>query len=90
MELAWYPLNGKLGDSTFFSIGLIAGPNADWINYAGGDPIVYMNTAAGAIGTFDVAPTVGLFGFGKYKFKMVDNTQYQNGWMAGAGVYVRL
>ncbi len=89
VELAWYPLNFQYGDSTWGSIGLIAGPNADWLNYGGDDPIVYMNTAAGVIGSFDVTPTVGFFGFGKYKFMLAD-TQYQDGWMAGIGTYIRL
>ncbi len=69
------------GESLRF--GLIAGPNVDWIPQEGdAEPISYIVGASGFV--IGYAPkSVGAWLGAKYKFSLVDDTYYQDGWQAG-------
>jgi hypothetical protein len=65
--------------------GILAGPNVDWV-YPAEDPITYLNGAAGGLIAYDM----GDFGFwlgGKYKFSIADDDMFNDGFLAGIGVY---
>ena len=73
-------------------VGLIAGPNVDWIANvptAGIDPTVYLTTAAGGFLWYDIKPTFGVWGYAKYKFSLETGNLYPEGTVAGAGLLVR-
>lgn len=71
------------------NFGLLAGPNADWINIPDGQPaILYMVGAGGGILAVDVTDAVGLWTMAKYKFALEDNN-YEDGIVLGGGLYLR-
>jgi hypothetical protein len=66
--------------------GLIAGPNAAWVDNPSepsSDPILYLAGSSGAIAAYKV-----VWVYGKYNFAVKDDqTYYQDGWSIGVGLY---
>ena len=50
----------------------------------------YIVGAAGVIGGIYFSAKVGLWGYGKYKFKLEKEILYQDGYAFGGGFYLRL
>lgn len=90
--------NGALeGEVAYFvspykglSIGLIAGPGADWIaQQAGMTPISYLTGAGGALLGYNWTK-LGIYAGGKYKVTYKDNTAYPAGWRVGVWLAYRV
>ena len=92
IEVSWYPIGGKApwGSNNKWALGLLAGPNTDWVTNPDQSIVAYVNAAAGFVGNVDFVENTGIFLFGKYKFQFNDETKYIAGWMAGFGVYTRV
>jgi len=81
-----------VGLTTKFGVGLLAGPNVDWITNipTGGDaPTVYLATAVGGFVTYDFTDRFGVWGMTKYKFSAETGNLYPSGSVAGLGLLVR-
>lgn len=63
-------------------LGLIAGPNVDWVPQEAANPISYVVGASGFV--LGYAPSnVGFWLGAKYKFSFESDTYYQDGWQTG-------
>lgn len=78
-------LIGKM-DNAF--IGVLAGPNADWVDTEEDTlpTITYLNGAAGLIGGYGVFEDFYVWGAAKYKFKLEDSQYTKEGWKAALGL----
>jgi hypothetical protein len=80
---ALFNLGGLWGTLKNLYVGPVAGPNADWVNQGEPDLINYINGAAGIAASYAFTDKFGLCGMAKYKFAVVDDNLYPDGWMVG-------
>lgn len=73
--------------TTPWTVGLLAGPNVDWV-YPANDPITYLTGAAGGLVAYDLGD-YGLWFAGKYKFSGVKDDSFNDGFVAGFGFYAQ-
>lgn len=72
-----------------FYIGPLAGPNVDWINSPPSSGLAYLSGAGGVLAGYDVTIKSGLWACAKYKYTFEAENMFRDGWMVGAGGYVR-
>ncbi len=73
-------------------IGPIAGPNAEWYGANTDDNVPTINYIVGAAGgllALDISPTIGAWGYGKYKFTFQEDNMYKDGFAVGLGLFYR-
>jgi len=82
----------KVPSVSGLKLGVLAGPNSDWIGEQGDDqsPINYIVGSGGVIGAYSFTDKFGAWAFYKYKFALDNNDFYQNGYIFGAGVFMGL
>lgn len=80
---------GIVGRYGKFTGGLLAGPSLDFGSGESESLLTYITGASGFIVGYDVTETVGIGGYGKYKFDVDGAQTYVDGWEAGGGLYLR-
>ena len=85
---ALFNLGGLWDKLNNLYVGPVAGPNADWVNQGEPDLINYLNGAAGIAASYAFTERFGLCGMAKYKFAIVDDNLYPDGWMVGIAGWV--
>jgi len=86
---------GYLWDMSFIAkklyLGVIAGPNTDWVGAAENDDasaITYLLGAAGGVACYNISDSWGLWGYTKYRFALEENA-YKNMYLGGGGLFYR-
>ena len=69
-------------------LGLVAGPNSDWVNTIGdGQPaVMYLTGSSGLVVSYEIANNFGVWGHGKYVFELQETESYSNKWRFAIGV----
>ena len=81
---------GYMFDFGKLFVAPLAGPNAEWVETSEQQPIIsYIVGASGLVAGYNLSDKIGLWGYGKYKFKFVDETLFPEGYVFGAGVFVK-
>lgn len=82
-------LGYMLGGEGFY-VAPLAGFNADWFEFEEDEPIMtYIVGAGGLVAGLDFTDRLGLWAYGKYKFKLEKEIMYQDGYAWGGGLFLR-
>lgn len=82
---------GYMFDFGSFYLAPLAGPTIDWMEPEEEMPMLaYIVGSSGLVFCKDFSDTFGLWGYGKYKFKFVDETMYQEGYVFGVGLFIKI
>ena len=72
------------------SIGLVAGPGADWVNSDNTETIAYLLGTTGGIVNYTILTndlhSMGFWGYGKYFYELKNSDSYTSRWRFAAGI----
>ncbi len=72
-----------------FYIGPLAGPNVDWVVNPPTSGLAYLSGAGGVLAGYDIDVKHGLWACAKYQYTFEADNMYRDGWLVGAGGYIR-